>query len=177
MPHSASRAWAPPAPYDLARTLRVLRRSSADPTCRLDADGTWWRTSRTPDGPATLRLSDESDPAAGCRITGAAWWPGADWVLEHLPALLDAGDDPTVFMPRHRVAAAAHRRHAGLRLAATGLVMESLIPTVLEQRVTTGSARYVWRRLLRLYGEQPPGPAPAGVPVTPAPSTWRRVSS
>jgi hypothetical protein len=28
------RIWVPPEPYDLALTLRVLRRVAADPTCR-----------------------------------------------------------------------------------------------------------------------------------------------
>ncbi|PRH76810.1 3-methyladenine DNA glycosylase [Streptomyces solincola] len=172
-----SRTWAPPAPYDLACTLRVLRRGSGDPTCRLEDDGTWWRTTLTPAGPATLKIIDKTGPAASRRITGEAWGPGADWVLERLPALLGAHDDPAAFVPRHYVVAVAHRKHAGLRLAATGLVMESLIPTVLEQRVTTGSARDAWRRLLRLHGEQPPGPAPAGMLIPPSPSTWRRVPS
>ncbi|WP_405510593.1 hypothetical protein [Streptomyces cyaneofuscatus] len=47
-----SRTWAPPAPYDLARTLRVLRRGRGDPACRQG------RCSRTPAGPVTLRISD-----------------------------------------------------------------------------------------------------------------------
>ncbi|MEU7697159.1 DNA-3-methyladenine glycosylase 2 family protein [Streptomyces sp. NPDC039028] len=172
-----SRSWVPPAPYDLARTLRVLRRGAGDPTCRAAGDGSWWRTSLTPDGPATLKVVDDHDPDAGRRILGEAWGPGADWVLERLPALLGAHDDPSLFVPRHRVVAAAHRRHAGLRLAATGLVMESLVPTVLEQRVTTGSAHAAWRHLVRSFGTEPPGPAPDQMMVQPDPSTWRRVPS
>ncbi|MFJ9312343.1 hypothetical protein ACIRPL_34610 [Streptomyces cyaneofuscatus] len=123
-----SRSWAPPASYDLPRTLRVLRRRRSDPSCRQETDGTWRRTSRTPDGPVTLRISDHPDPITGRLITGTAWGPGADWALAQLPALLGAEDDPDAFRPRHRVVAAAHRKHAGLRLARTGLVMESLIP-------------------------------------------------
>ncbi|MFD5717160.1 hypothetical protein [Streptomyces sp. NPDC127036] len=56
-----------------------------------------------------------------------------------------ADDEPGAFVPRHQVVARAHRKHAGLRLARTGLVMDSLVPTVLEQRITTGSAHYAWR--------------------------------
>ncbi len=136
-----SRSWAPPAPYDLACTLRVLRRGSGDPTCRLEEDGTWWRTTLTAAGPATLQITDQTGPAAARCIVGEAWGPGSDWLLKRLPALLGAQDDPATFVPCHRVVVAAHRKHAGLRLAATGLVMEFLIPAVLEQRVTTGSAR------------------------------------
>ncbi|NEB93524.1 DNA-3-methyladenine glycosylase family protein [Streptomyces bauhiniae] len=169
------RCWVPPTPYDLNRTLRVLRRGAGDPTCRLDDDGTWWRVSRTPLGPATLRITDHT--GYGRVITGQAWGPGAQWALATLPALLGADDDPDVFVPHHRVVAAAHHRHAGLHLARTGLVMETLVPTILEQRITTGSARYAWRRLLRRYGEQPPGPAPAGMRVPPPVRGWRMIPS
>nr|WP_306471947.1 hypothetical protein [Streptomyces sp. f51] len=71
-----SRTWAPPALYDLARTLRVLRRGRGDPACRQRADGTWWCPSRTPDGPATLQISDRPDAVAGRLIIGTAWGPG-----------------------------------------------------------------------------------------------------
>ncbi|MFD6659602.1 hypothetical protein ACFWEB_31215 [Streptomyces parvus] len=142
-----SRTWEPPAPYDLARTLRVLRRGRGDPACRQEPDGTWWRCSRTPDGPVTLRISDGPDSVGG-RLTGTAWGPGADLALDQLPTLLGADEWPDTFRPRHRVVAAAHRKHGRLRLSRTGLVMESLVPSVLEQRITTGSAHYAWRRLL-----------------------------
>ncbi|MFD8666229.1 DNA-3-methyladenine glycosylase family protein [Streptomyces microflavus] len=172
-----SRIWVPPAPYDLARTLRVLRRGREDPACRHEPNGTWWRISRTPVGPVTLQISDRSDTLAGRLITGSAWGPGADWALAQLPALLGADDQPRAFLPRHGVVAAAHRKNEGLRLARTELVMESLIPSVLEQRITTGSAHYAWRRLLTQYGDKPPGPAPEGMRVPPAAATWRRVPS
>ncbi|MFD9398121.1 DNA-3-methyladenine glycosylase family protein [Streptomyces sp. NPDC060011] len=171
------RLWVPPEPYDLARTLRVLRRGAGDPTCRRETDGTWWRTCRTPYGPVTLKITEHVSPADGTVIAGDAWGPGADWTLEALPALLGADDDPSVFVPRHQVVARAHRKHAGLRLPRTGLVMESLVPTVLEQRITTGSAHYAWRHLLARYGEQPPGPAPDGMRVMPPPQIWRMIPS
>ncbi|MFW3470139.1 hypothetical protein ACN24M_01395 [Streptomyces microflavus] len=46
--------------------------------------------------------------------------PGADWALDRLAALLGAHDEPDAFRPRHRVVAAAHRKHGGLRLAVPG---------------------------------------------------------
>ncbi|MFD8440289.1 DNA-3-methyladenine glycosylase family protein [Streptomyces microflavus] len=170
-----SRTWAPPAPYDLARTLRVLRRGRRDPACRQEPDGTWWRCSGTPAGPVTLRISD--DLAAGGLITGRAWGPGTDWALEQLPALLGADDEPDAFRPRHRVVAVSLRKHGGLRLARTGLVMESLVPSVLEQGITTGSAHYAWRRLLNRYGDTSPGPAPEGMRIPPSAAVWRMVPS
>ncbi len=106
-------------------------------------------------GPVTLRISDRPDTTAGRRITGTAWGPGADWALKQLPSLLGADDKPAEFRPRHRVVAAAPRKHGGLRLARTELVMEALVPSVLEQRITTGSARYAWRCLLTGTAKSP----------------------
>lgn len=40
-------------------------------------------------------------------------------------------------------------------MARTGLVTESLVPSVLEQRITTGTAHCTRRRLLNRYGEKP----------------------
>ncbi|MFD6415218.1 DNA-3-methyladenine glycosylase family protein [Streptomyces sp. NPDC060194] len=167
--------WVPPEPYDLRRTLGVLRRGGGDPTCRVGADGAWWRTSRTPYGPATVRVRE--DHRDGGVVVGEAWGPGAEWALQKLPGLLGAEDEPGAFVPRHRVTAEAHRRHAGLRLARTGQVMEHLIPAVLEQRVTGGSALSAWQHLVRRYGEAAPGPAPEGMRVTPPPSVWRAIPS
>ncbi|WP_282689878.1 MULTISPECIES: hypothetical protein [unclassified Streptomyces] len=45
-------------------------------------------------------------------------------------------------------------------MARTRLVTESLVPSVLEQRITTGTAHCTRRRLLNRYGETPPGPGP-----------------
>ncbi|AZM46374.1 3-methyladenine DNA glycosylase [Streptomyces sp. WAC 06738] len=148
-----TRTWAPPGPYDLWRTLGVLRRGPGDPAFRV-ADGAVWRASRTPAGPGTLRVA----PAGGA-VAAEAWGPGAEWLLDGLPALLGAEDDPEPFTPRHRVVHEARRRHPGLRLIRTGVVLESLIPSVLEQKVTTDEAYRSWRLLLHRYGTEAPGPA------------------
>lgn len=166
------RTWAPPEPYDLRRSLIVLRRGPYDPTFLLERDGTVWRATRTPCGPATLRLRP------GPRITATAWGPGAEWALDQMPALLGDGDQPGAFVPRHRLVAEALRRHPGLRLARTGLVLESLVPSILEQRVTAQDAHRAWRLLAQRYGEPAPGPAGAdGMRVMPAPRTLLRIPS
>ncbi|MEV1049315.1 DNA-3-methyladenine glycosylase 2 family protein [Streptomyces sp. NPDC049916] len=170
------REWVAPSPYDLARTLRTLRRGQADPTFRRADDGSWWRTLRSPAGPATLRIHSRTENGVQV-VTGQAWGPGTDWALHALPDLLGADDDPAQFTARHRAVAVAQRAHRGVRLARTGLVMESLIPAVLEQRITTGSAHAAWRRLVQLYGEDAPGPAPEGMRVMPAPNVWRMIPS
>ncbi|GLF99233.1 DNA-3-methyladenine glycosylase family protein [Streptomyces yaizuensis] len=166
-----TRLWTPPAPIDLSLVLTPLRRGPADPTYRATADGAHWRASRTPEGPGTLRIT--GGPGA---VEAQAWGPGAAWLLEGLPALLGAADDPDAFVPRHRIVALARHRRPGLRLTRTGLVLETLIPTILEQKVTTDEAYRAWRRLVRTYGEAAPGPTP-GLRVMPDARTWALVPS
>ncbi|MFE9632190.1 DNA-3-methyladenine glycosylase family protein [Streptomyces sp. NPDC006463] len=167
------RRWTPGGPLDLGLTLGPLRRGPADPTFRTTPDGSVWRATRTPDGAATLRLAGRP----GQEVHAEAWGPGADWILEQLPALLGDGDDPAVFVPRHRLVHASHRRRPGLRLTRTGLVLESLIPTVLEQKITADEAYRAWRRLVRQYGEPAPGPQDLGLHVMPSARTWAMIPS
>ncbi|MBB4894854.1 3-methyladenine DNA glycosylase/8-oxoguanine DNA glycosylase [Streptomyces olivoverticillatus] len=172
---TATRSWAPPGPYDLDRTLRVLARGPGDPAFRAAPDGSLWRASRTPAGPGTLCLTVRDGA-----VHGRAWGPGAAWLLETLPTLLGAEDDPAAFVPRHRLLAEAHRRNPGLRLARTGLVLESLIPSILEQKVTSDEAYRAWRLLLQRFGEPAPGPADgpaARMRVMPDPRTWALIPS
>ncbi|MFI6288856.1 DNA-3-methyladenine glycosylase family protein [Streptomyces sp. NPDC051018] len=171
-----TRRWSPPAPLDLALVVTPLRRGPADPTFRMTRDGSVWRATRTPEGPGTLRIHP---PAAG-DIVAEAWGPGATWLLDGLPGLLGEGDDPSAFTPRHRIVALTRHRRPGLRLTRTGLVMESLIPSILEQKVTTDEAYRAWRLLVRKYGEPAPGPAQLpgpGLFVMPEPRTWALIPS
>ncbi len=135
-------------------------------------DGSVWRASRTPGGVGTLRIA-----LRGAAVRAEAWGPGAEWLLERVPALLGALDDPSAFVPRHRVVALARHRRPGLRLTRTGLVMESLIPSVLEQKVTTDEAYRAWRLLVRQYGEPAPGPVPGRMCVMPDARTWALIPS
>ncbi|GGO88098.1 3-methyladenine DNA glycosylase [Wenjunlia tyrosinilytica] len=173
----AVRRWSPSGPLDLPLTVGKLRRGGADP-CLLPApDGSVWRASRTPEGPGTLRLMARPGEAA---VDGQAWGPGAQWLLDRMPTLLGAEDDPAAFVPRHRLVHEAHRRNPGMRLARTGLVLEALIPAVLEQRVTTREAYRAWRLLLHRYGEPAPGPADspaARMRVAPDPRGWAMIPS
>ncbi|CAL9464404.1 DNA-3-methyladenine glycosylase family protein [Streptomyces sp. enrichment culture] len=167
------RTYVPPHPLDLGLVLGPLRRGPADPTFRALPDGSVWRASRTPAGPGTLRVS-----ARAGEVRGEAWGPGAEWLLDRLPDLLGAADDPDAFAPRHRLLAMARHRRPGLRLTRTGLVLESLIPSVLEQKVTADEAYRAWRLLVRRFGEPAPGPAAGGrLYVMPAPRTWALIPS
>ncbi|MFE4215037.1 DNA-3-methyladenine glycosylase family protein [Streptomyces sp. NPDC056844] len=173
-----TRTWTPPGPLDLRLVLSPLRRGPADPAYRALPDGSFWRATRTPAGPGTLRVSASS----GGGVSAAAWGPGAQWLLDGLPALLGAGDTPEDFRPRHRLLALTQRSRPGLRLLRTGLVMESLIPSILEQKVTTDEAYRAWRLLLRTYGTPAPGPADVtfgtyGLYVMPDARTWSLIPS
>ncbi|MCX4969755.1 DNA-3-methyladenine glycosylase 2 family protein [Streptomyces sp. NBC_00654] len=170
---AVTREWTPPGPLDLRLVLGPLRRGPADPTFRMVADGTFWRATRTPQGPGTLRVA-----ARGGRIEAAAWGPGAPWLLDGLPDLLGAADDPDAFVPRHRLLALARHHRPGLRLLRTGLVLESLIPSVLEQKVTTDEAYRAWRYLVRTHGTPAPGPVTdLGLHVMPDPRAWSMIPS
>lgn len=167
----ASRRWTPAGPVDLPRTLGPLGHGPGDPAFRGTADGSVWRASRTPEGPGTLRVR-----TAGADVAAEGFGPGGAWLLDRLPHLLGEADDPAGFRPRHRLVHEAHRRNPGLRLVRTGLVLESLIPAVLEQKVTSDEAYRAWRLLLHRHGEPAPGPL-EGLRVMPDPRTWALIPS
>ena len=165
-------AYHPAAPVSLALSLLPLQRGPGDPTLRHTADGAWWRTALTPAGATTLRLVSEGEG-----IKATAWGDGAEWMLAQLPTLLGADDDPTGFVAHHELVRSVWRRLRQLRLGGTGMVFEQLVPAVIEQRVTGHEARASFRHLVRRFGAVPPGPAPAGMRILPAPQVWRRIPS
>ncbi|WP_327677491.1 DNA-3-methyladenine glycosylase family protein [Kitasatospora sp. NBC_00458] len=169
----AARRWRPGFPLDAARTLLPLRRGPADPAYRTTGDGAVWRASRTPAGVGTLRVL--ARPAAG-EVEATAWGPGAGWLLDRLPVLLGAEDDPAGLVLPPGPLREAQRRAAGVRLTRTGLVLESLVPAILEQKVTTAEAYRAWRTLLLDFGTPAPGPA-EGMRVAPSAREWALVPS
>lgn len=147
-------------PVDLDLTLGALVRGRRDPTTRRCDDGTWWRALRTPDGPATLRVSGR-----GTGLAAEAWGPGAEWALESAPDLVGARDTLDGFDPGG-IVGAIHRQHAGLRIPRARPLLQCLILPVLEQRVPGKQAWIAYYGLLRLLGE--PAPGPAGLLLSPA---------
>lgn len=150
------RVWDAGRPVDVNRTLAPLRRGPGDPAHRYDASGTFWWACATPAGDGTLAVR-----AVAAVVTARAWGPGAEWLLARVPRLLGVDDDWSALeldaQPRLRDVL---RRRPGVRLPATGLVLDSLIPAVLEQRVTGGEAHRAWRGLLHRFGNPAPGPDP-----------------
>lgn len=160
-------------PLDVAMSLSGLRRGGGDPTYRRDTDGSVWRTSRLKSGTATYRLTQISRTSVRC----TAWGEGASEMTGMLPALLGSEDDTAGFSPEHPTLKEAHRQFPHLRLGRTGLVMEALVPAILEQRVHGQSAFSSWRRLVTKFGERAPGPTPSPMFVPPTPEVWRRIPS
>lgn len=169
---SRTRTWRLGRPVSLGRMLLGRRRGPGDPTYRLEADA-HWRGLRTPDGPATLVLRGGGDDGT---VQGEAWGPGAEWALDSVPGLLGEYDDPASFTTEHPVLAAALRTVGEVRLGRSGLVMESLVPAVIEQKVTGQEAFAGFRRLVRRFGERAPGPHP-DLWVQPDAATIRTVPS
>jgi endonuclease III len=169
-----SRDYPAPFPVDVPLTLSVHRHGGGDPTHATDAAGAVWRTSLTPDGPATLRVGYR---AGGATVTARAWGPGAGWLLDRVPGWLGFHDDRSGFTAHHPVVGELVLRFPGLRIGRTGRVFEALVPAVLEQKVVGREAHRAWRFLLLKYGGAAPGPAPAGMRVVPPPRTWARVPS
>ncbi len=150
-------------PIDLRRSLHPLRLGKHDPTIQLATDA-MTRASRTPVGPATLRVEHHGD-----RIEAEAWGDGAEWALEHAPGTVGATDARDGFDPRvSRVVEDLHRRADGLRLPRTGQVLDALVPAVLSQKVTGFEAKRSYRLLVERWGE--PAPGPGGLLLAPSAS-------
>jgi endonuclease III len=161
-PPVSLRSIAMPFPVDLAKTLSPLCRGAGDPTMRVGLDGVF-RATRTPEGPATLHLR-----SIGYDVVAEAWGPGAPWALESAPDLIGVHDDDGGFRPRHHVIQELWRRHRDARITRTGAVMQSLIPAILEQRVTGTEARRAYRAMVLATSEPAPGDAGLYLPPDPA---------
>ena len=162
-----------PGAAGFPNTLAPLRRGPRDPCFQVFSDGTIWRTSLLPTGAVAAQISRVAPDAARC----VAWGAGAPEFVEMLPALLGADDDASDFVPLDPTVAAAHRRLPHLRLGRTGLVLEALIPAIIEQRVPGADAFRSWRQLVSKYGTPTAGPAPAGMRVPPSAEVWRNIPS
>ncbi|MFD6390597.1 DNA-3-methyladenine glycosylase family protein [Nocardia sp. NPDC060259] len=160
-------------PFDVGLTVVPLRRGGGDPCHHVDLDGAHWHASRMPSGVVTYRLTQDGRDGAHAR----AWGPGAEEFLAGLDRMLCLEEDLDDFAPGHPKLVEAHRVVPGLRMLRTGLVFESLVPAILEQKVHTKSSFASWRSLVREFGTKAPGPAPAGLMVAPDAETWRRIPS
>jgi len=146
-------------PLDLRAMLKVS--GLKGPSLQARSDGLW-RATRTPEGPATVRLS-----VSASELRADAWGAGADWALEHVDQWIGNDDDPDVLTAQHPAVAEAIRAGRGMRLASVGSMVEVLIPTILAQKVTGIAAGRSYRHLVARYGDPAPGPAGMRLPPDP----------
>jgi 3-methyladenine DNA glycosylase/8-oxoguanine DNA glycosylase len=152
-------------PLDLRRTLAVLSRDPGDRTFRVASRRAWYAT-RTPDGPASVRLAHD-----GPEVRAEAWGPGGEQALERVPGLLGLGAADEPLPPAHPLIRELERRAPGIRIPRSGAVLDSLVPAILEQKVTGQEARRAWIGLIRIHGEPAPGPEALGLRLPPSPAT------
>jgi len=157
----ARRTISLPFAVDIGASLSPLRVGRHDPTIRLSARA-MVRASRTPDGPATVRAEQVGDA-----IEIDAWGEGAEWALEHAPGLLGCLDDRAGFEPLDGLVRRLQRDYDGLRLPRTDRVIESLIPAVVGQKVTSFEATRSYHQLVERWGA--PAPGPGGLLLQPLP--------
>ena len=172
-PPDRSVHWQPGFPVDARLTLADLGHGRYDPTYRVQANGTIWRTALTTTGSVTYRIRQQhlND------LLVDVWGPGATELADTIRTELGADDLPEDFQPDHPFLRAAIRSMPGLRVPCTGRLFEALVPAVIEQRVVGLDAATAWTRLVRIYGQPPPGPAPAGMFAPPPPETWQTIPS
>jgi len=152
-----SRSFTPVAAVDLGASIGALGIGPGDPSAACDDDGAWLAT-HTPDGPGTICFTGQN------RITAEAWGTGAQWLLEHAPGICGADDDASDFHPAHPVVRRLVRRHPGVRITRSGLVVEALIRAIVGQKVVGADARRSYRRMALALGGPAPGPRPLGLP-------------
>ncbi|WP_354512066.1 3-methyladenine DNA glycosylase [Paenarthrobacter sp. 4246] len=173
--------WHPGGAFRLDQTMFPLMRGNADPSFATHANG-FWMAFTAASGPVTVRLS-AGGVGPDSFVDAQAWGPGAQDAIAGVPRLLGAHDDWSAFdepafhatLPRR--VTEARRRNLALRLPSTGRVVDSLVPTILEQKVTTLEARRGYRYLMYRYGTSAPGRAPAGLLVPPTAREWLAVPS
>lgn len=108
---------------------------------------------RTPNGPATIEIVD-----SGSDLRVRAWGPGAGWATDRSASLVGVDRDSPPIPALHPLLAELDRRLRGVRQPRTERVVESLLPAVLEQKITGEEARRTYRGIVRAFGEAAPGP-------------------
>ena len=161
----ATRTVVVDGPLDLVLTLGPLSRGPGDHTIRL-IPGRAWLATRTPAGDATIALTHVAD-VLHCE----AWGPGAEDLLDRVPELVGIGTERLLPDGPYPMVTDLARRYPGVRLPRSRAVMASLVPAILEQKVTGNEARRAWFGLIRRYGDDAPGPPELGLRLPPPDAT------
>jgi 3-methyladenine DNA glycosylase/8-oxoguanine DNA glycosylase len=156
VPASTDRALA-----DLPMRLRWYVAGRHDPTTRL-GPGAFARAMWTPDGAATV-LASWGDGTFAVR----AWGPGAERGRSTVAAMAALDGRAALLPDVHPLVTESARRHRGLWAGASGDLYHALLPTIIEQRITSGAAKRQWRQLCERLGEPAPGPLALLLPPRP----------
>ena len=147
----------------------ATRPSGPTPTARLAGDPHPGRSRRRcgcAPGPRTARCT----PRPGDRVP--------DWVLDSVPAMLGADDDPSGFAPQHPVLADAHRRGRTGGCAAPTWCWRPWCRRSSSRRSPARRRSPASAPLVHRFGERAPGAgAERGVWVQPSAETLRMVPS
>lgn len=169
--------------YSLSGSVGAMRRGPGDPTFRRAPDGAIWLGCRTPSGAVgSLRLHRSTLET----VEATAHGPAAAWLLASLPDLLGLNDSAdsraefteVVLEQGNAALVASLRKNPGFRVIRSNRVWDSLVPAVLEQKVTTREAHRSFARLVRKFGSAAPGaPVELRLNCTPPPVDWRLLPS
>jgi 3-methyladenine DNA glycosylase/8-oxoguanine DNA glycosylase len=146
---------------DPLATMSMLWQGPPDAQMRIEGN-TIVRASRYASGPATVRLSIAHD-----HVVAHAWGPGARDALDRVPSLIGERDDPSALVPRHEIVTEAARRVPGLRLTSGAPLFETLLFSIIGQKITSFEARRSFGALIRRFGEPAPGPLRLTLPPPP----------
>ncbi len=163
------RRYRPGQPVAIGAILGCFRHGAGDPTFRRDDAGIWLGR-HTPAGAGTLLVRAET---AGRRGGGAG--PGARGRTGcstacprcSAPRTTGAGSSPTTRRSRLRGGPIP-----GWRMPRSRLVLDSLVPAVIEQKVTGKEAFAAYRTLVWRFGDPAPGPR-EGLRLAPTAARWR----
>ncbi len=180
-PAALSAVWDAGGPYSLRASVGPLQCGPQDPTV-IFTDGAAWLAFRNDDGAVTLRLTQRGSLRSSS-VHATAWGPGASLALSSVPRLVGLHDDWTAFdaygesLPE--LARKGRYLSPGVRLPATGRMLDAVVRIILEQKVTGLEAKRAWRYLVSRFGS--PAPAAPGAPrdlhLPPTAEQWRRVPS
>jgi len=151
---AVSRTFEVPA-VDLNETLRFQRLGPYDPCARFEPRARRFAIAfRMRGAPVTLELAQPGPTT----ILAQAWGEPAERVLEEVPAICGAEDDPEAFETDHEGVQRLARRFRKMRLPRVPWCMEALVGTILQQRVAFVEAAQGWRKIALERGEEAPGP-------------------
>lgn len=161
-PPDVRRELEAPARYSLYRTLAKHRMGGIDPSFQMDKTGLRWAVN-TPAGAAGIQVTQLAE-----RLQVDGWGEGSEWFTSRAEDWLGVNDPVHLFEPEHEPVRTLHRRFPGIHLPRLPEVVPRMVQIVMLQLVSSNEAHEVWRRFVRRFGAEVPGPIGLRLPPTPA---------